>query len=65
MMDRYVTITGFKHYYGAKPFAVGNLIRCSQEPDNPYDSEGSDTVYLLSARWDILPTALTRWLAAP
>ncbi len=39
MMDRYVTITGFKHYYGAKPFAVGNLIRCSKEPDNPYDSE--------------------------
>lgn len=39
MMDRYVTVTGFKHYYGAKPFAVGNLIRCSQEPDNSYDSE--------------------------
>lgn len=32
-----ITITGFKHYYGLKPFAVGDLIRCEKEPHNPYD----------------------------
>ncbi len=24
----FVTITGFKHYYGLEPFKIGNLIRC-------------------------------------
>ena len=23
----FVTITGFKHYYGREPFQIGNLIR--------------------------------------
>lgn len=38
-MDRYITITGFKHYYGAKPFRIGNLIRCRKEPENGFDHE--------------------------
>lgn len=39
MRDKFITITGFKHYYGLKPFAIGNLLRCSKEPQNPYDGE--------------------------
>ena len=39
MKDKYITITGFKHYYGLTPFAIGNLVKCIKEPDNPYDSE--------------------------
>ena len=35
----FVTITGFKHYYGLEPFKIGNLIRCAKEPGNPYDSD--------------------------
>ena len=35
----FVTITGFKHYYGLRPFRIGQLIRCSKEPDNPFDSD--------------------------
>lgn len=37
--ERYVTITGFPHYYGKQPFAIGNLILCQKEPDNPHDQE--------------------------
>ena len=36
---RYVTITGFGHYYDKKPFAIGNLIRCRKEPDNRHDAD--------------------------
>ncbi|MEA5010537.1 MAG: HIRAN domain-containing protein [Angelakisella sp.] len=39
MKQHYVTITGFKHYYGVQPFEIGNLIRCEKEPRNPYDCE--------------------------
>lgn len=39
MKERYVTITGFKHYYGSTPFRIGRLIRCRKEPDNCYDHE--------------------------
>lgn len=39
MKDRYITITGFKHYYGLTPFAIGNLVKCVKEPENSYDSE--------------------------
>ncbi len=35
----FVTITGFKHYYGLRPFRIGQLIRCTKEPDNPFDSD--------------------------
>ena len=39
MADRYVTITGFKHYYDLTPFRIGGLIRCSKDVDNPHDGE--------------------------
>ena len=39
MKETFVTITGFKHYYGKSIFAVGSLIKCVKEPDNTYDSE--------------------------
>ena len=39
MKELYVTITGFKHYYGQTPFQVGRKIKCVKEPDNPYDAE--------------------------
>ena len=39
MKELYVTITGFKHYYGQAPFQVGRKIKCVKEPDNPYDAE--------------------------
>lgn len=35
----FVTVTGFKHYYGLDPFQIGQLIRCRKEPGNPYDSD--------------------------
>ena len=39
MQERFITITGFGHYYGRTPFAIGRLVRCTKEPDNCYDSE--------------------------
>ena len=39
MKDVYVTLTGFNHYYGFKPFAIGRRIRCVKEPYNLYDGE--------------------------
>ena len=39
MKETFVTVTGFKHYYGKNIFAVGSLIKCVKEPDNTYDSE--------------------------
>ncbi|MPN43703.1 hypothetical protein SDC9_191263 [bioreactor metagenome] len=44
MKDRYITITGFKHYYGLRPFAIGNLVCCIKEPGNPFDSEAIKAV---------------------
>ncbi|MCD8180186.1 MAG: HIRAN domain-containing protein [Firmicutes bacterium] len=37
--NMYVTITGFSHYYGKKPFSIGNLLVCEKDPSNKYDSE--------------------------
>lgn len=44
MKDQYITIVGFDHYYGAKPFKVGKRIKCVKEPDNIYDSEAIKAV---------------------
>ena len=44
MKEQYVTITGFKHYYGITPFKPGKKIKCVKEPDNPYDSEAIKAV---------------------
>lgn len=35
----FVTITGFKFYYGLKPFEIGRKFECIKEVDNPYDKE--------------------------
>ena len=39
MKEIYVTITGFKYYYGQTPFKVGKKIKCVKEPDNLHDAE--------------------------
>ena len=39
MKDIYITVTGFNHYYGKKPFSIGKRLRCSKEPDNAFDNE--------------------------
>lgn len=39
MKDLYITITGFKYYYGIAPFKIGQKLKCVKEPHNPYDSE--------------------------
>ncbi len=39
MEETYVTVTGFAHYYGKKPFAIGNVLICTKDPSNKYDSE--------------------------
>lgn len=39
MKDLYITITGFKHYYGIAPFKIGQKLKCIKEPHNPFDSE--------------------------
>ena len=39
MGEMYVTVTGFSHYYNKKPFSIGNVLICTKEPSNKYDSE--------------------------
>ncbi|MCD8380725.1 MAG: HIRAN domain-containing protein [Lachnospiraceae bacterium] len=39
MKEKYITVTGIKHYYGLAPFKIGKKLKCVKEPDNPYDSE--------------------------
>ena len=39
MGDIYVTVTGFSNYYGRKPFTIGNVLICTKEPSNKFDSE--------------------------
>lgn len=39
MNEKYVTITGFKNYYGSRPFAVGTVLRCEKCPENEFDAE--------------------------
>ena len=39
MNELYLTIAGANCYYGMRPFAIGNVIRCQKEPSNPYDAE--------------------------
>lgn len=35
----YVTVTGFAHYYGKTPFAIGNVLICEKDPSDKFDSE--------------------------
>ncbi len=37
--DKFITITGAKHYHGMAVFKIGALVSCEKEPENPYDSE--------------------------
>ena len=37
--NMYITVTGFANYYGKKPFNIGNVLVCSKDPSNKYDSE--------------------------
>ncbi len=39
MKERYITITGMKHYLGLAPFKVGKKVKCVKDPKNPMDSE--------------------------
>ncbi len=39
MTEKYITITGMKHYFGLKPFKVGKKVKCTKEPENSIDSE--------------------------
>lgn len=39
MKELYVTVTGFSHYYGKKPFNVGKRLRCVKEKNNVHDNE--------------------------
>ncbi len=37
--ELFVTVVGFNHYYGKKPFIIGNQFQCVKEPDNEYDTD--------------------------
>jgi hypothetical protein len=39
MEERYVTIVGIDHYFGKKPYSVGDLVLLAKEPDNEVDGE--------------------------
>ena len=39
MKEYYITITGFNHYYGQKPFKIGKRVKCIKEPENDFDEE--------------------------
>lgn len=39
MTGNYVSIVGFKNYFGKQPFAIGTKLLCAKEPDNVCDSE--------------------------
>ena len=42
--ELYVTITGFRHYYGKKPFAIGKQLLCKKDYDNEYDDDAIKVV---------------------
>ena len=37
--ERYITITGVKHYYNMKPFKIGKIVKLIKDHDNSYDHE--------------------------
>ena len=39
METYFLTITGQKHYYGLKPFTVGQTVKLVKEKDNEFDGE--------------------------
>ena len=44
MNEIFITLTGFYHYSGLKPLAIGNLVKCIKEPDNVHDTEAIKVV---------------------
>ena len=42
--ELYVTITGFKHYYGKKPFAIGKRLLCKKDFNNEYDDDAIEVI---------------------
>ena len=39
MSTMFITITGLNHYYGAKPFEIGRVVRLIKEPNNEHDGD--------------------------
>ena len=35
----YITVLGFKEFYGSKPFVLEGIVKLSKEPSNKYDTE--------------------------
>lgn len=44
MKEKYITITGMKHYYGLQPFSVGKKLKCIKDKKNPYDDDAIKVV---------------------
>lgn len=39
MKNKYITITGLRHYYGNGVFEIGDKVKCVKDRDNFYDAE--------------------------
>ena len=39
MSEKYITITGIRHYYGRSAFEIGDKVRCVKDRENVYDKE--------------------------
>ncbi|MGF6907674.1 HIRAN domain-containing protein [Fusobacterium sp. PH5-44] len=39
MKNHFITVTGFKYYYGIKPFVINRIVTLKKEPENCYDRE--------------------------
>ena len=37
--DIFITLTGFDHYYGKLPLAIGNIVKLVKDSENCHDSE--------------------------
>ena len=39
MKEKFITIVGQNHYFGMKPFKIGQVVKLVKEPDNSCDYE--------------------------
>ena len=37
--NKYITVSGFSQYHGAKPFKINGIVKLVKEPENKYDTE--------------------------
>lgn len=37
--EMYITVVGFKNYFGVEPFEIGRVLKCIKEPECAYDDE--------------------------